>query len=99
MDERRSVNAAIAEIRSHQKGATIDGIAADFSSSAGAETIISKLPAVDVLVNNVGIFEAKPFIEIPDADWYHLFEGRRPADTARGLRTTGRISFPGIRPA
>jgi NAD(P)-dependent dehydrogenase (short-subunit alcohol dehydrogenase family) len=32
------------------------------------------LPAVDVLVNNVGIFEPKPFTEIPDEDWYRLFE-------------------------
>ncbi|HEV2731773.1 MAG TPA: SDR family NAD(P)-dependent oxidoreductase [Terriglobales bacterium] len=68
------VDAAIAEIRTHHKGATINGVAADFSSSAGADTIIAELPAVDILVNNVGIFEPKPFLEIPDADWYHLFE-------------------------
>jgi NAD(P)-dependent dehydrogenase (short-subunit alcohol dehydrogenase family) len=47
-----------------------DGI----SSSAGADTIIAKLPAVDVLVNNVGIFEPKPFVAIYDADWYRFFE-------------------------
>jgi NAD(P)-dependent dehydrogenase (short-subunit alcohol dehydrogenase family) len=47
---------------------------ADFSGPAGAEVVIAKLPTVDVLVNNVGIFEPKPFAEIPDADWYRLFE-------------------------
>ena len=52
----------------------VDGIAADFSDSAGAEAVIANLPAIDVLVNNVGIFEPKPFTEIPDADWYRLFE-------------------------
>ena len=36
--------------------------------------MIAKLPAVDVLINNVGIFEPKPFAEIPDADWYRFFE-------------------------
>jgi NAD(P)-dependent dehydrogenase (short-subunit alcohol dehydrogenase family) len=36
--------------------------------------VIAKLPAVDVLVNKVGIFEPKPFAEIPDADWYRFFE-------------------------
>jgi NAD(P)-dependent dehydrogenase (short-subunit alcohol dehydrogenase family) len=36
--------------------------------------VIAKQPAVDVLVNNVGIFEPKPFPEIPDEDWYRLFE-------------------------
>lgn len=68
------VDTAIAEIRRHSKAVTIDGIVADFSSSAGPETVISKLPRVDVLVNNVGVFEAKPFLDIPDADWYRLFE-------------------------
>jgi NAD(P)-dependent dehydrogenase (short-subunit alcohol dehydrogenase family) len=40
----------------------------------GAEAVIAKLPVVDVLVNNVGIFEPKPFAEIPDANWYRFFE-------------------------
>ncbi len=66
------VDEAVAAIRSH--GGRVDGIVADFSSAAGAEAVIAKLPAVDVLVNNVGIFEPKPFAEIPDADWYRLFE-------------------------
>jgi NAD(P)-dependent dehydrogenase (short-subunit alcohol dehydrogenase family) len=52
----------------------LNGIAADFSRLVGAEAVIAKLPAVDVLVNNVGIFEPKPFADIPDADWYRLFE-------------------------
>ena len=60
------VDAAIAEIRSHATAAKVDGIAADFSGPAGAEAVIAKLPAVDVLVNNVGIFEPKPFVEIPE---------------------------------
>jgi short chain dehydrogenase len=47
---------------------------AGFSGSAGAETVIARLPLVDLPVNNVGIFEPKPFAEIPDADWYRLFE-------------------------
>src|SRR5258708_27155603 len=54
--------------------AKVDGIAADVSGLAGAEGVIAKLPMVDVLVNNVGIFEPKPFAEIPDADWYRFFE-------------------------
>jgi NAD(P)-dependent dehydrogenase (short-subunit alcohol dehydrogenase family) len=68
------VDAAIAAIRSHVTTAKVDGIAADFSGSAGAEAVIANVPAVDVLVNNVGIFEPKPFAEIPDADWYRFFE-------------------------
>ena len=68
------VDAAVEAIRSLGATIKVDGIVADFSSASGAETVIAKLPAVDVLVNNVGIFEPKPFAEIPDADWYRFFE-------------------------
>jgi NAD(P)-dependent dehydrogenase (short-subunit alcohol dehydrogenase family) len=78
------VNAAMAAIRSHAQAARVDGIAADFSGAAGAETVIAKLPEVDVLVNNVGIFEPKPFAEISDADWYRFFE----VNVMSGVRLT-----------
>jgi NAD(P)-dependent dehydrogenase (short-subunit alcohol dehydrogenase family) len=68
------VGAAMAAIRKHAATAKVDGIVADFSSSAAAAAVIAKLPLVDVLVNNVGIFEPKPVAEIPDADWYRFFE-------------------------
>jgi len=68
------VDRAVAAIRSQAAAGKVDGIASDFSSAAGAETVIAKLPNVDVLVNNVGIFEPKPFAKIPDADWYRFFE-------------------------
>jgi len=68
------VDAAMAGIRSQVSRAKVDGIVADFSSVTGAEAVIAKLSSVDVLVNNVGIFEPKPFAEIPDADWFRFFE-------------------------
>lgn len=68
------VEAAMAAIRYRAASVKVEGIAADFSSSAGADAVTSRLPAVDVLVNNVGIFEPKPFTEIPDSDWYRFFE-------------------------
>jgi NAD(P)-dependent dehydrogenase (short-subunit alcohol dehydrogenase family) len=71
---RERVDAAVEAIRSKAASTKVDGIVADFSSSAGAEAVIAKLPTVDVLVNNVGIFEPKSFAEIPDADWYRFFE-------------------------
>ena len=70
----KRVDDAIGAILSHAGGAKVDGIASDFSGPAGAETVIAKLPTVDVLVNNVGIFEPKAYAEIPDADWYRFFE-------------------------
>jgi NAD(P)-dependent dehydrogenase (short-subunit alcohol dehydrogenase family) len=68
------VDAAIAAVRSRVASAKVDGVVADFSGAAGAEAVIGKIAAVDVLVNNVGIFEPRPFAEIPDADWYRFFE-------------------------
>ncbi|MFS2185134.1 SDR family NAD(P)-dependent oxidoreductase [Mucilaginibacter sp. Mucisp84] len=52
----------------------IKGIAADFSNIAQVETLTAQLLEVDILVNNVGIFEPKPFTEITDADWLKFFE-------------------------
>jgi len=74
----------MAGIRSQVPRAKVDGIVADFSSVAGAEAVIAKLPSVDVLVNNVGIFEPKPFAEIPDADWLRFFE----VNVMSGVRLT-----------
>lgn len=68
------VSEALSAIRSEVSSAAVEGIAADFSSAAGAQAVIARLPAVDVLVNNVGIFEPKAFAEIPDEDWYRFFE-------------------------
>jgi NAD(P)-dependent dehydrogenase (short-subunit alcohol dehydrogenase family) len=70
----KRVDAATTEIRSYAQKIRVDGIVADFSGPAGAEAVTAKLPVVDVLVNNVGSFEPKPFTEIPDEDWYRLFE-------------------------
>jgi NAD(P)-dependent dehydrogenase (short-subunit alcohol dehydrogenase family) len=50
------------------------GIAADLGTEAGAAEVIAKFPAVDILVNNLGIFEPKPFDQITDDDWRRFFE-------------------------
>jgi NAD(P)-dependent dehydrogenase (short-subunit alcohol dehydrogenase family) len=50
------------------------GIAADLGTDAGARAVVARFPAVDILVNNLGIFEPKPFEEIPDDDWRRFFE-------------------------
>lgn len=56
-----------------QSGAS-EGIAADLGTEAGAQMLIARLPAVDILVNNLGIFEPKPFDQISDDDWRRFFE-------------------------
>ena len=51
-----------------------NGIAADLGSEAGARAVIERFPTVDILVNNLGIFEPKAFEKIPDEDWLRFFE-------------------------
>ena len=52
----------------------IEGIAADLATEEGAPRVFAALPDVDILVNNLGIFEPKPFDDIPDEDWRRFFE-------------------------
>ncbi len=68
------VNAAIERIRSRSASAKLEGIAADLGTTAGAEDVVRRFPDVNVLVNNLGIFEPKPFDEISDQDWSRFFE-------------------------
>jgi NAD(P)-dependent dehydrogenase (short-subunit alcohol dehydrogenase family) len=70
----RRVDDAIAAIRLQAETHVVHGVVADFASAAGADAVIAQLPEVDILVNNVGIFDPKPFLEIPDAEWLRFFE-------------------------
>jgi NAD(P)-dependent dehydrogenase (short-subunit alcohol dehydrogenase family) len=68
------VNAAMKNVRARVKDADVRGVAADLGSAAGVERFVQQIPETDVLVNNLGIFEVKPFHEIPDSDWLRFFE-------------------------
>jgi NAD(P)-dependent dehydrogenase (short-subunit alcohol dehydrogenase family) len=68
------VNAALENIRHHHKTADVQGVAADLGAASGVETFVEQITHADVLINNLGIFEPRPFLEIPDADWLRFFE-------------------------
>ena len=68
------VDRALEVIRAGAPGANVHGIAADLATAAGADAVVAAHPHVDVLVNNLGIFEPKPFDRIDDADWMRFFE-------------------------
>ena len=68
------VDAAVAELHRDVPHAHIGGVAADLGTAAGCAELVDQVPDVDTLVNNVGIFEPKPFEAIPDEDWLRLFE-------------------------
>jgi NAD(P)-dependent dehydrogenase (short-subunit alcohol dehydrogenase family) len=69
-----NVDAAMAAIRKVTAGADLDGIAADCATAQGASLVFAHTPQVDILVNNLGIYERKPAFEITDAEWFRLFE-------------------------
>ncbi|QSR19981.1 SDR family NAD(P)-dependent oxidoreductase [Novosphingobium sp. KA1] len=69
------LDAAAAEVaEAAANGGKVRAILADPATAQGAEALIAAVPAADILVNNLGIYEAKPFTEITDADWHHFFE-------------------------
>ncbi|WP_420138610.1 SDR family NAD(P)-dependent oxidoreductase [Sphingomonas sp.] len=69
------LDAAARQIQAKASGAgSVRAILADVATAPGAETLIAAVPDADILVNNLGIYEAKPFTDITDADWHHLFE-------------------------
>src|SRR5580704_15835939 len=68
------VTSALEKIRKHVKNADVRGVAADLGSAQDVAAFLKQVPETDVLVNNLGIFEVKPFHEIPDSDWLRFFE-------------------------
>lgn len=69
-----AVTAAIDQIRQDFPSAKVEGFAGDLATAEAVQTLFARFPVVDILVNNLGIFEPKPFEEIPDEDWRRFFE-------------------------
>jgi NAD(P)-dependent dehydrogenase (short-subunit alcohol dehydrogenase family) len=69
-----SVDGAFAKIRETVPDAKLGSFAGDLSDALVVDKLVNNFPAVDILVNNLGIFEPKPFEEIPDANWVRFFE-------------------------
>ena len=88
-----SVSDVVEKLRSIT-GGEILGFAGDLSIAAVAEQVIREYPDIQILVNNLGIFEPKPFEEIPDADWLRFFE----VNVLSGVRLA-RLILPAMRRA
>jgi NAD(P)-dependent dehydrogenase (short-subunit alcohol dehydrogenase family) len=70
------------------------GFAGDLSEAQQAEALVRQYPDVEILVNNLGIFEPKPFEEIPDSDWQRFFD----VNVLSGVRLA-RLYLPSMRRA
>jgi len=72
-------------------GGRVRGVGADVSTAAGCAALRGRVPEVDILINNAGIFEPKPFAEIPDEDWDRFYQ----VNVMSGVRLT-RAYLPGM---
>ena len=85
------VTTALENIRQRIKVADVRGIPADLGTAQGVAAFLQQAPEADILVNNLGIFEIKPFQEIPDSDWLRFFE----VNVLSGVRLSRRY-LPGM---
>src|SRR5258705_7237894 len=69
-----TVNSALQQVRKAVPEAKVEGFAGDLATTAATEVLLKRVPAVDILVNNLGIYEPKPFDKISDENWRHIFE-------------------------
>jgi NAD(P)-dependent dehydrogenase (short-subunit alcohol dehydrogenase family) len=88
-----SVDAAVAAI-SAGPGGEVLGFAGDLSKPDVAEALLKRFPGIEILVNNLGIFEPKPFEAIDDADWLRFFD----VNVLSGVRLA-RLCLPAMRRA
>ena len=70
----KRIDEAIALIKQEHPHAELQGIPADFSKVAEVSNLIRQIPGVDILINNVAIFEPKAFVDIADEDWIKFYE-------------------------
>ncbi|MGO8786558.1 MAG: SDR family NAD(P)-dependent oxidoreductase [Terriglobia bacterium] len=87
----RRVDEGIERIRQKQRDVHVTGVAADLGTREGVEKLTNAVPEIDILVNNLGIYEAKPFSEITDDEWLRVFE----INVMSGVRLS-RFYLPGM---
>jgi NAD(P)-dependent dehydrogenase (short-subunit alcohol dehydrogenase family) len=91
--QQSSVDKVVSQLTSATRN-SVHGFAGDLSTVTAAEALAHTFPEVDILVNNLGIFEPKPFDEILDADWTRFFE----VNVLGGIRLA-RLFLPRMRRA
>lgn len=68
------VEAAREKILAEFPNANVQGVAADLSTADGVQSLLQAVPEVDILINNLGIFDPRPFEQIGDDEWLRFFE-------------------------
>jgi len=70
----KRVEQALHSIRTSHPQSKVEGFAADLGDADGPLAAAQRFPDIEILVNNLGIFEPTPFEQIRDEDWFRLFE-------------------------
>ncbi|MFS0519282.1 SDR family NAD(P)-dependent oxidoreductase [Nostoc sp. UIC 10607] len=70
----KRVAQAIAKIQQNTPEAKVSGVVADVGTASGVKQLFQKVPQVDILINNLGIYEPKTFFNITDENWLNIFE-------------------------
>ena len=86
------VESAVKKIRDAGAAGGVTGSVADLSTRAGVDTLTRQFPEVDILVNNLGMYEPKPFEQITDEDWLKIFD----VNVLSGVRLS-RFYLPGMK--
>src|SRR5438552_2675715 len=68
------VAGAVAKIRQKYPQAKLEMLAGDLSKAEVVKQATSRFPHVDILINNLGIYEPKSFEDISDEDWMAMIE-------------------------
>ena len=67
------VEIAVKKLKDEFPHLKIIGIEADLKDNEGCNKLISAIPHIDILINNLGIFEPKEFEDISEKEWLHMF--------------------------
>ncbi|WP_392537210.1 SDR family NAD(P)-dependent oxidoreductase [Legionella sp. 227] len=71
---RERVTEAIQQIKASNPEANLIAAPADLNQKKDTDELIKQIPRVDILINNAGIYNAKPFVDISDDEWLQMFE-------------------------
>jgi NAD(P)-dependent dehydrogenase (short-subunit alcohol dehydrogenase family) len=85
------VNDAVTAIKKGNPDGDVSGVVADLGTAVGVRHVVGAVPDVEILVNNLGIFDPKPFQKIDDEEWMHTFE----VNVMSGVRLS-RAYLPGM---
>ena len=80
----QKLDSAVQHIKEHCEDALVQPILADVTTVEDSTKLFQQVPTVDILINNIGIYEPKEFVDITDEDWLHLFD----VNVMSGVRLT-----------